>query len=67
MGRVAPSGLKIVESTSRLADDPNSRVTILELVLEDDLNNWRHEITLVGTQRGIQFNFIRKDQLQKEG
>jgi hypothetical protein len=63
---VASSGLRIVEAQSRLADDPRSKVTILELVLEDDINNWRHEVTLVGTQRGIQFNFVRKDRLPGE-
>jgi hypothetical protein len=60
---VATRGLKILESKSRLADEPQSKVTILELVLEDDVNGWRHEVALVGTQRGIQFNFVRKDKL----
>ncbi len=63
MGRVATRGLKIVEATSRLSEEPQSNVTILEVVLEDDLNGWRHEIALVGTRRGIQFNFVRKDKL----
>ena len=60
---MAQSGLKIVETKSRLSEDPRSNVTILEVTLEDDLNGWRHQITLVGTQRGIQFNFVRKDKL----
>ncbi|NIT77377.1 MAG: hypothetical protein GWN58_23485 [Anaerolineae bacterium] len=60
---MATRGLKIVEATSRLSEEPQSNVTILEVVLEDDLNGWRHEIALVGTRRGIQFNFVRKDKL----
>lgn len=62
---MAPSGLKIIEAASRLSEEPQSNVTILELVLEDDLNGWRHEVALVGTRRGIQFNFVRKDKLPK--
>jgi len=58
-------GLRIISAKSRRADDRSSKVTILDLVLADDVNGWRHEIALVGTRRGIVFNFLRKDKIPK--
>ncbi len=58
-------GMRIISAKGRRADEPRAKVVILDLVLADDVNGWRHEVSLVGTRRGIVFNFLRKDKVPK--
>lgn len=67
MGRVAACGLKIISANLLPPKDPDAelRVSFLELVIEDDINNRRYDVAVVGTPRGLTFNVVRRTELPK--
>jgi hypothetical protein len=58
---MAPGGLKILKSKlmPRQEPDDDLKVSFLELLFEDTLNNRQYEAVIAATSRGLKFTVTR--------